>query len=125
MVVKRRRPPTVTQLLALLRRVRVKTIRRFDEPVQQGEWRPDNGDSDLVGTIVIALDVDRQRGIDAAITAGIHELTHAFFQVNCRDDRVHHSRVYRWEGLLFRSRALREAMAVRIGNAAIYGHEEP
>ncbi len=90
-----------------------------------GEWRPDEDDGELDGTIVLAVRVDAKRGIDSLILAGLHELTHGYFQVNCRDDRIHHDKVYRWELTLFRSRALREAMSVRIGNSYIYGVEDP
>jgi len=120
----RKRPPTVSQLIRLLAQIRVKCIRKFKGSQQIGEWRPYVG-QELKGEIALAVRADEKRGFDALITAGGHELCHAFFNINCNDDRYHHDRVYRWESVLFRSRALREAMALRIGNAYIYGQEEP
>lgn len=121
----RKRPPTVSQLLRLLNKCRVKCITRFKVPQQIGEWRPDEGDSEVAGTIVIATKVDSKRGFDVLILSGLHELAHGFFQVNCNDNRFHHDKIYRWETLLFKSRTLREAMSVRVGNAYVYGVEDP
>ena len=122
----RKRPPTVRQLLGTLNKVRVRCINKFKtDPSQTGEWRPDETDSDLEGIIVIATKIDAKRGVDGLLTYALHELVHAYFQVNCNDNRAHHDKIYRWESLLFRSRALREAMAIRVGNAYIYGQEEP
>ena len=122
----RKRPPTVVQLLRLLNKVRVKCINYFPDKSQRGEWRPlPETDGDIGGTVVVATKADPQRGVDGLISVGLHELTHAFFQINCQDDRVHHNRIYRWEGLIFKSRALREAMAVRIANSYIFGVEDP
>ena len=119
------KPPTTKQLLTLLPKLRVRVIRRFPDPHQTGEWRPDDAHDDAQGTIVVATSPDRKRGMDGLITYGLHELIHAYYQLICQDDRAHEERVYRWESVLFKSRALREAMAVRIGNASIFRVEDP
>lgn len=124
-IVLRRRPPTVTQLLRLLNRVKVKCITWFPDKKQLGEWRPDETDGDIEGTIVLAVKGDAKRGMDGLVTGGLHELTHAFFQVRCSDDRVHHDKIYRWESLMFKSLTLRESMSIRIGNSYIYEVEDP
>lgn len=125
MVEARRRPPTTKQLLLLLGKVRVRVISKFSDPAQTGEWRPDETDTEFEGTLVVSSEKNRKQGMDGLIVDALHELVHAFFQVNCNDDRTHHDKVYRWESVMFRSRALREAMAVRVGNAYIFGVEEP
>ena len=60
---------------------------------------------------------------DELIATVIHELCHVLDNEKC-DQRDNHDQIFRWEFRLYRSRALREAIAIRLGNAILFNREE-
>ena len=117
------KPPTIQALLHLLDEVSVRIVSRARLQVDGGELQDFKGYYDWQNkTIVIGK--ARHRGqFEDMVATGIHELLHAFFDVRLEDERHHEDDVGRWEMRYFRSRALREAMGIRVANAAIFKRE--
>ena len=112
-----RRPPTVKELLAVLDKSTIRVVARA-----RVNGRPVRGYCDDTHiTIGKALHPGK---FDEMVLTTIHELCHVRDELK-EDHRFHHDKIPRWEVRLGKSHALCGAVAVRLGNAVLFGDGDP